>query len=68
MKKNESLVKGNKIYIANAYDKIDCALSLFINEQYSCGKNLKVSFIRESEGIYRFGKRRVILKFDKSKQ
>ena len=51
--------------MANKYDEIDCALGKFLN---SLGKKLKVCFLRESEGLYRFGTKRVILYLEKGEE
>ena len=56
-KDNENLrsVHG-PVYIGKLQDNIDQALQNFLNENTSFDlKKLKILFIRESEGIYRFG-------------
>lgn len=55
-------MKGEKFYIAKRYDRIDCALAKYLN---SHGDKLKINFIRESDGVYRFGTRRVVLTLEK---
>lgn len=52
------------IYIAHKNDKIDFTLANFINE-YPERKKMNIMFLRESEGVYRFGQKRVYLKVAK---
>jgi len=42
------------IYCSRNIDNIDSALGNFINT-YPERENLKIMFLRESEGVYRFG-------------
>ena len=52
------------VYIPVKHDKIDQRLALFINN-YPDAQNLRVLFIRHSEGIYSYGSRKVSLKVEK---
>ena len=45
-------------------DCIDVALATFIN-QYPERDHMKILFLRESEGVYQFGQRRVYIKIEK---
>lgn len=42
---------GQAIYIAHKTDKVDETLAKFINK-YPERKEMKIMFIRESEGVY----------------
>ena len=64
-KKNTQTMKGEKIYIGKRLDRVDCALAKYLVGQ---GEKLKINFIRESEGVYRFGSRRVVLTLDKGEE
>ena len=72
-KKIESLNKiienmekhGGPIYIAKKSDQIDRALANFLNT-YPARDKLTILFIRESEGVYKFGQRRVVLRLGKN--
>lgn len=52
---------GNNIYIGKSDDKIDMGLASIINN-YPEKDKLKFVFIRESEGVYQFGSKRVYIK------
>ena len=52
------------VYIPKKSDSIDCALAGFVNK-YPEKENMKIMFLRESEGVYRFGSRRVQIKIEK---
>ena len=54
-------------YIPIEKDEIDCALAKFINH-YPEKEKMKIMFLRESEGVYRFGQRRVHIKIEKGNQ
>ena len=47
-------------------DQIDITLSEYINS-YPDKKKLKIMFMRESEGVYQFGTRRVMVKVEQGK-
>ena len=52
------------VYIPKKEDKIDKALANYINKLPEHTK-MKIMFIRESEGVYKFGQRRVQIKIEK---
>jgi hypothetical protein len=54
------------IYIPFKEDQIDFRLAEFINN-YPERQKLKIMFLRESEGVYQFGSRRVAVRVDKDK-
>jgi len=54
MKINEMLEKNQPIYIAKKYDRVDAALGHHLNT-YPERDQLKIMFLRESEGVYLFG-------------
>jgi hypothetical protein len=58
MKNTSNAQKSHRVYVPNKLDEIDCTLGRFLN---TMGKRLKVPFIRESEGLYRFGSKKVVL-------
>lgn len=49
-----------RVYIPKRNDQLDEELAKFLNT-YDKRKKLKVMFLREAEGVYLFGQRRVIL-------
>lgn len=55
---------ASKIYYANRQDPIDQKLGHFLNE-YPERAKLKILFLRESEGVYQFGQKRVFIKIEK---
>ena len=55
------------IYHSDKKDKIDEKLGEFINN-FPEREKLKILFIRESEGVYQFGQRRVYIKCEKGGQ
>lgn len=52
------------LYVGKKYDKIDVALGTFLNK-YPDRDRMKILFLRESEGVYRFGAKRVYIKIEK---
>lgn len=66
-KLNEQLEKNQVIYIAKKHDKIDEGLAEYLN-QFPEREKLKILFLRESEGVYQFGQRRVYVKIEKGNQ
>ena len=54
------------MYIPAKDDAIDKKLAEFINN-YPDRQRLKIMFLRESEGVYQFGSRRVAVRVDKDK-
>ena len=61
---NEQLEHGQVIYIPHRNDKIDVTLAHFIN-RYPERKQMKIMFLRESEGVYKFGQKRIYVKVEK---
>ena len=60
MAKEEADNARNQIYIGRKNDEIDQALSEYLTK---CDKDrLKIMFLRVSEGIYKFGSRRIFIK------
>lgn len=49
------------IYIAHKNDRIDRTLGSFINK-YPERKKMNIMFLRESEGVYQFGSKRIYVK------
>lgn len=58
MKQTQAVVIGHKM------DKIDTHLANYIN-QYPERDRIKILFLRESEGVYQFGQKRVYVKIEK---
>ena len=54
----------NYIYIGHSNDKIDKELSKYINA-FPEKQKMKILFIRESDGVYQFGQKRVHVKIEK---
>ena len=54
------------VYIPVKSDPVDSKLAEFINN-YPDRKKLKIMFMRESQGVYEFGSRRVMVKVEKQK-
>ena len=55
------------IYIPKANDEIDLAIGKFINN-YPEKNQLKIMFLRETEGVYQFGTKRIYVKVDRGDQ
>ena len=53
-------------YIPVKTDVIDLTLGKYINN-YPDRKKLKIMFMRESEGVYEFGSRKVMVKVERGK-
>ena len=51
------------IYIAHKTDKIDQCLGNYIN-RYPERSKMNIAFLRESEGVYQFGQKRVYVKVE----
>ena len=60
----EKLGEGQATYISRKTDGIDRALGSFLNH-YPERSRMKIMFLRESEGVYQFGQRRVYIKVEK---
>ena len=54
------------VYIPQKNDAIDKKLAEYINN-YPDRQKLKIMFMRESEGVYEFGSRRVMVKVERDK-
>ena len=54
------------VYIPVKDDKVDRKIAEYINN-YPDRQKLKILFMRESEGVYQFGSKRVMVKIDKDK-
>lgn len=54
------------VYIPVRTDPIDSTLAEYINN-YPDRKKLKIMFMRESEGVYEFGSRKVMVKVERGK-
>ncbi len=54
------------VYIPVKDDPVDRRLAEYINN-YPDRQKLKIMFMRESEGVYEFGSKRVAVKVDKDK-
>ena len=55
------------VYIAHKECKIDLALGNFINH-YPERKRMNIMFLRESEGVYQFGQKRIYIKIEKGEK
>lgn len=64
MRNIEGFIKGECNYIGHREDQIDKTLANFIH-QYPEREKMKIMFLRESEGVYQFGQKRVFLKLEK---
>lgn len=54
------------VYVPIKTDSIDKKIAEYINN-YPDRTRLKVMFVREAEGVYKFGSKRVNIKIDKDK-
>jgi len=54
------------VYVPIKTDSIDRKIAEYINN-YPDRTRLKVMFVREAEGVYKFGSKRVNIKIDKDK-
>ena len=54
------------VYIPVKDDPVDRRLAEYINN-YPDRQKLKIMFMRESEGVYEFGSKRIAVKVDKDK-
>ena len=64
VKLNQELEKEQAIYIAHRHDPIDNALGNYLNSHPERDA-MKIMFLRESEGVYKFGSKRVYVKIEK---
>lgn len=60
----EELAKNQAVYIAHKSDRIDMTLAGYLNT-YPEKEKMKILFLRESEGVYQFGQKRVYIKIEK---
>ena len=60
-------MKGQAIYIGKKGDRIDMCLAQYIN-RYPERDRMKILFLRQSEGVYFFGQKRVYIKIEKGNQ
>ena len=63
----DHIMKGLPTYIAHKRDKVDEALGQYINSKPEHAK-LQIMFLRETEGVYQFGQKRVYVKIEKGNQ
>ena len=54
------------VYIPVKDDRVDKKIAEYINN-YPDRQKLKILFMRETEGVYQFGTKRVVVKIDKDK-
>ena len=57
---------GIEFYIPVKTDQVDTTLADFLNN-YPKRKELKFMFMRESEGVYTYGSRRVCVRVERGK-
>ena len=57
-------MNGQAVYIPRKHGKIDVALGSFVNN-YPERDKMSIIFLRESEGVYQFGQKRVYVKIEK---
>lgn len=66
---NEKLEQGQGCYIGRRDSKVDEALAQYINTKFpEKDERLSIMFLRESEGVYRFGSKRVHVKVERGNQ
>ena len=53
----------NSVYIPKKTDNVDQALSQFVNGRPEKDR-MQIMFLRESEGVYKFGQKRVYIKIE----
>lgn len=63
----DNVMKGLPTYIAHKKDKTDQALGNYINSRPEHAK-CEIMFLRETEGVYKFGQKRVYVKVEKGNQ
>lgn len=62
--RHEQLLEKSCYYIGHRVDNIDVTLAHYI-KQFPEREKLRIMFLRESEGVYQFGQRKVYLKIEK---
>jgi len=60
----ENFVSGEAAYIGHSQDTIDKTLTNYIT-QFPEREKMKIMFLREAEGVYQFGQKRVNIKLEK---
>ena len=65
--RNQIYKLKHSVYIPKKHDKIDTKLAEYINHRPEDDK-MRIMFLRESEGVYRFGQKRVYIKIEKGDQ
>jgi hypothetical protein len=68
IKANKELEKGQAVYIGHKEDKIDKAVAKYVNKKFPEKGEIGIMFLRESEGVYQFGQRRVHVKVERGDQ
>lgn len=61
-----NIKEKSAVYIPVKQDSIDKKLANFINS-YQDPSKLNVLFLREAEGVYRFGSKRIYVKIENNK-
>ena len=67
MLQQENFQLKNSVYIPKKNDVIDQALAEFINRKPE-HEQMKIMFLRQTEGVYQFGKKKVYIKVEKGNQ
>ena len=62
---NEDLENNCAVYIAHKNDQVDRKLANYLNT-FPERKKLSIMFLRETEGVYRFGSKRVYMKIEQN--
>lgn len=60
----DDLIKNQAVYIGHKNDPIDMQLAKYI-QTFPEKEKMKILFIRETEGVYQFGQKRVYVKIEK---
>lgn len=60
----QEITKEEPVYIGHKLDHVDMELSRYLN-LYPEKEKMKILFLRESEGVYQFGQKRVYIKIEK---
>lgn len=68
IKANEELEKNQAVYIGHKQSKVDMELAKYVNKKFPEKDRLQIMFLRESEGVYQFGQKRVHIKVEKGNQ
>jgi len=63
---NANMRSNYNIYVPDSADQVDAQLADYINN-YPERSRLRVMFMRESEGVYQFGSRRVYVRVERDK-